>query len=155
MDYARLFNATACIKLDQLICAADQYKSFMEQSIKKKCSLLCPLECDSVTYDFSIYNSEFPTELLYNLFISDKEFVGKYFRNESDISYEKFKERAIALNVYYPQFSYTVITELRKIPIIDLFSNIGGTLGLFLGISFLSFIEIVELVIEILIYYKK
>ena len=127
----------------------------MELSIKKKCSLECPLECESVTYDFSIYNSEFPTELLYNLFISDKEFVKKYFKNESDISYEKFKDRAIALNVYYPQFSYTVITELRKIPIIDLFSNIGGTLGLFLGISFLSFIEIVELIIEILIYFKK
>ena len=30
----------------------------------------------------------------------------------------------------------------------DLISNIGGNLGLFIGISFLSFAEIIELLIE-------
>ena len=43
-----------------------------------------------------------------------------------------------------------------KILLTDLVSNIGGTLGLFLGISFLSFIELFELIIEILfIFFKK
>jgi hypothetical protein len=36
-------------------------------------------------------------------------------------------------------------------------SNIGGILGLFLGLSFLSFIEIFEILFEILsiIFFKK
>ena len=32
----------------------------------------------------------------------------------------------------------------------DLVSNIGGILGLFIGVSFLSFIEIFELIFEVL-----
>ena len=40
--------------------------------------------------------------------------------------------------------------------IITLVSNIGGVLGLFLGISFLSFVEVFELGFDIfLIVYKK
>jgi hypothetical protein len=34
--------------------------------------------------------------------------------------------------------------------LIDLISNIGGILGLFLGVSFLSIIELIELFLEIL-----
>jgi hypothetical protein len=35
-------------------------------------------------------------------------------------------------------------------------SNIGGILGVFLGISFLSFIEIFEIIFEIIfIFFKK
>lgn len=42
------------------------------------------------------------------------------------------------------------ITETPAITIYDLLPNIGGTMGLFVGISALSFVEIVEIVIEIL-----
>jgi hypothetical protein len=34
--------------------------------------------------------------------------------------------------------------------IFDLISNIGGNLGLFIGISFLSFAELIELFVEII-----
>jgi len=33
----------------------------------------------------------------------------------------------------------------------DLISNIGGNLGLFIGISFLNLVELIELIIEIII----
>ena len=33
---------------------------------------------------------------------------------------------------------------------LDLISNIGGNLGLFIGISFLSFAELIELLVEII-----
>ena len=38
---------------------------------------------------------------------------------------------------------------------LDLISNIGGNLGLFIGVSFLSFAEIIELFIEILFILKS
>ena len=94
--------------------------------------LIFYLECDSVSYEFSLSNSDFPTSNLFDLFKNDEKIIEKYFDNE-DITYEKFKQRALSINIYYPQFTYTVINELQKITIIDLFSNIGGTLGLFLG----------------------
>ena len=40
---------------------------------------------------------------------------------------------------------------MPKIDTSDLIANIGGNLGLFIGISFLSFAEIFEVLIEIIL----
>jgi len=37
---------------------------------------------------------------------------------------------------------------------LDLISNIGGNMGLFIGVSFLSFAELIELFIEIVLIFK-
>ncbi len=37
----------------------------------------------------------------------------------------------------------------------DLISNIGGNLGLFIGFTFLNFVELIELIIEIIIISVK
>jgi hypothetical protein len=43
-----------------------------------------------------------------------------------------------------------MIDQIGKMNGFDLISNIGGNLGLFIGISFLSFAELIELFIEII-----
>jgi len=57
-------------------------------------------------------------------------------------------ENFISIRIYYDKASYTRINEIPKIEIVDLIANIGGNLGLFLGVSFLSFAEIFELIFE-------
>ena len=42
-----------------------------------------------------------------------------------------------------------MVEEVPNIDLLTLISNVGGTLGLFLGMSFLSFLEILELLAEI------
>ena len=51
----------------------------------------------------------------------------------------------VGFNIFYDSLSYKTIEESAKTGWIDLISNIGGTLGLFLGISLLSFGEILEI----------
>lgn len=43
LNFPQLFGASACLSLNELLCAADQYIKFIDQSIKKQCSILCPL----------------------------------------------------------------------------------------------------------------
>jgi len=59
--------------------------------------------------------------------------------------------------VYFESLRYTFINQSPKTKEFDLLSNIGGILGLFIGISFVTLFEIVELFIEILfiIYEQK
>ena len=52
--------------------------------------------------------------------------------------------------VYYDDLKYTLITQQPKTLLVDLVPNIGGILGLFVGTSFLSFVEIIELIIELI-----
>ena len=42
-----------------------------------------------------------------------------------------------------------MVTEQLKMELFDFVSNIGGTMGVFLGVSFLSFIEIFENLLEV------
>ena len=50
---------------------------------------------------------------------------------------------------YVRDFSTLEITQIAKIGIFDIISNIGGLLGLFIGVSFLTFMEIVEYIIDV------
>lgn len=56
----------------------------------------------------------------------------------------------LAVNVFYTSSSYMKITETPAIIVYDLMPSIGGTMGLFVGISALSFVEIVEIFIEMI-----
>ena len=71
-------------------------------------------------------------------------------------TYEELKKNYFALRIYYNELKYTLISQEPKTEMFNFISNIGGILGLFLSISFLSFIEIFEFIFEIMfISFKK
>ena len=52
------------------------------------------------------------------------------------------------VEIFYDEMKETIISENIKMGPSELISNLGGTLGLFLGSSFLSLIEFVEIFIQ-------
>jgi hypothetical protein len=83
----------------------------------------CPEECDSVKYE------------------TTHTFTRSFDMTDNDIFF----------NIFYPTLEYTVIDQIPKMDLFDFISNIGGNLSLFIGISFLSLIEFIELFIEIIV----
>ncbi len=67
------------------------------------------------------------------------------------ISSTNSNDNFTTLSVYLSSLKYTSIKQQAKMQTIDLISNIGGTLGLFIGVSFVSLFEITEIIIEIII----
>ena len=63
---------------------------------------------------------------------------------------EQINRNFAYITVYYKELKYALITQEPKTEIFNFISNIGGILGLFLGISFLSFIEILEMFLEVI-----
>ena len=59
------------------------------------------------------------------------------------------KSNTTIFRFYVRDFSTLEITQIAKIGIFDIISNIGGLLGLFIGVSFLTFMEIVEYIIDV------
>jgi hypothetical protein len=82
----------------------------------------CPLKCDSYAYEISMQN----------------------YQIENTPNYNKFQ-----FHIYYEDLKYTYICQEAKIEFIGLISNIGGSLSLFVGISFISFLELFELLVEV------
>ena len=107
---------------------------------------MCPLECESNTYDLYLSSSDYPTENLYDIQKDNKEFTKKYF-NDADITFDQFKKSSIAMNIYYPHFKYTALTELEKITINDLLTGIGGTFDKLFFVEHLKFILALKLII--------
>ena len=55
----------------------------------------------------------------------------------------------MAFRLFYKELKYRRINQKPKIETFKLISDIGNIFGLFLGISFLSIVEIIEILFEI------
>ena len=74
------------------------------------------------------------------------------------ISYEEWSSQFVNFNVYCPQLKYTLVQEIPAMTIIGLISSIGGSMGLIVGVTFFTILEIGEifaLVLHVLIFSKN
>ena len=124
-------------------CVAEYLKEFRNYKYKK-CINYCPTVCDSMSYTINPYFEHFPTNGKISA-KSKKENGWDMFE-----TYEQANKHSIAIYVYYKELKYTLISNKPKTELFTIISNIGGTLGLFLGISFLSFIEILEILFQVI-----
>ena len=121
---------------------------------KKRCADLCPLECHSVAYDMEVSSLINVSKYVFNLLMQNKTTFDYYSRlfNETP-TYELYKESQLSLLIYYTTLQRTQITQAAKISFIDLISNLGGTIGIFLGMSIFSLIECVEICGQLLLIF--
>lgn len=54
------------------------------------------------------------------------------------------------MRVYFDDLNYKITYQIPKMYLFDLVSSIGGTMGLCLGMSFLSFFELIDLIYHML-----
>ena len=144
LSYPPLKKVTPCLNDSQLKCANDEYMKYINGDNLKCANIYCPLECEEVLYEYTLSSSDYPTEYAYQILKSDH-----HFSRVNNLTYEKFKERSIRVNIYYSKLNYLSITQIQKFQLMDLLASIGGLLSFFLGVSLLSFVEIVELIVEI------
>ena len=71
------------------------------------------------------------------------------------VSVEQAEKSFVKARIFYESQSYTLSTESPKLDWVSLLANIGGTLGLFLGVSALSACELIEVLIEIFLARRK
>ena len=122
----RLLN----INIQSLNISQDEFINIYLKIIQNEfdCFSECPEECDSIKYETSHTFTKSPSNI----------------------------DNLIAFNIFYSTLDYTVIDQIPKMDLFDFISNLGGNFGLFIGISFLSFAEFIELFIEIiLIFFKR
>ena len=87
----------------------------------------CPSACEAVFYDNSVSYSSFPAE-----------YVKKDFENTLDVDLGK---NLVGLSIYFRTLSVKNETTTYSYGFVALLSDIGGQLGLFLGISVISILE--------------
>jgi hypothetical protein len=142
--FPSIFNISTC---NFIFSIEDALSNFEDNFINKVCLPICPLEC---------------SHNLYKTFISAHQLNGNFYlfkiQNNSQLASDFISrkidastvENAISqINIYYDSLSYTLSTESSQMDIVSLFGSIGGNLSLFLGVTVLSLMEIIEVAIEI------
>jgi hypothetical protein len=137
-----------CLTQSQNECSVQQYLSFDLSECK---SQSCPLECDTIKYDLSVSSQAYPAKAYFENVLNNSinRNTSLLYLNES-LTYDIMREYALSFNVYYPYLGYTSLTESPKTSITDLFSQIGGSLSLFVSFSIFTLFEIMELIILVI-----
>jgi hypothetical protein len=144
-----LYEYATCVTDQQIQCNEDLFQKYLNTNSDFDCTHKCPLECNQTT---------FVTTMSFGS-ISGYSFVDKINENENlkkdfgkrPINEGTARESVIKVNLYYDSLSYELSTESPKMTLADLLASIGGNLGLFMGMSLMSFSEILEVLLEIII----
>ena len=138
-----------CQNKDQLNCVNDFFYGDSDQlePVSLSCSAQCPLECNSTEYSFEM-TSQRSSGYGYTRYIQENPNLSADFKT-SPVNSDTASNKFVQLNVFYDSLTYSISTDTPSMDIVSLLANIGGTLGLFLGLSLLSLCELIHVLIEI------
>ena len=129
-------------------CAYPQFSNFFNGDIGTNCSF-CTYECNGQTFDYYTTVNSYPSKKYAQFLLRLSK-----IKAANITTYEQLKHSVLSLNIFYEQLVYTQVEQVPSMDILTLMSGIGGTMGLFLGMSFISFLEIIEVFIEVLYVLK-
>ena len=121
-------GSDACTLADYYFCIGPRQREYYN-----KCD--CKKPCEQTTYNIQLTTLQLPTPFLMDL-LNSHNFTYK--------TGEEIRRNVIALNVFYPSLYYTVTEQVEAFTLDELISNLGGQLGLFLGASLMTMVELVE-----------
>jgi hypothetical protein len=143
-----LYNATPCLHL------------YSRWFAKDDCVPQCPYECESVSYDLKLSNSDFPSAHYHMLSLNDPFYRSIFTANSNGLfnstedllhsTVDLARNIMVKIFIYFDEIKTTEISETPTMTFENMLANIGGTLGLFIGVSLLSFVELIELLFEII-----
>lgn len=129
-----LQNVKLCHNVTQVLC-------LRRKDIVQDLHVLCPYckdACVETTYEQTISLSRFPSPL-----------VGKKLASEFSTNMSELKKNYMLLNVYFEDMYILNVVEYQDLSVINLIMYYGGYTLLFMGISFMSFWEIIFVILVI------
>ncbi|RMZ94811.1 DEgenerin Like [Brachionus plicatilis] len=132
---------------DYLIsCPSLIKEAFYSSDYVSQCSKYCPKECNYDQYSTMVSKSSYPSKAYSKVLRRNKRL--KMTSGER----KKIKDSILSVNIYLDSNEYTVIEEVLLISLIDLISELGDNLGLFLGLSALSTFELIDLILKLIVF---
>ncbi|ESN94076.1 hypothetical protein HELRODRAFT_180244 [Helobdella robusta] len=133
-------NESVCDYYDERCCADKFFDDFYFQNLNQEFSCHCPPACNEIMYPAFVTGARYSNNILAHL-----SSVSKY-------SQKYIKENIVSVNVYLSSMQYTKLVTTAGYSVMSLLSDLGGALGLVLGSTFLTLIEIVEMLHEFIVY---
>ncbi|XP_048724677.1 acid-sensing ion channel 4 isoform X1 [Caretta caretta] len=129
---------------NESICSPNVYIECADQTLdaaledpQERCS--CPTPCNLTRYGKEISMVRIPNKG------SARYLARKYHRNETYI-----RENFLVLDIFFEALNYEAIEQKKAYELAGLLGDIGGQMGLFIGASVLTILEILDYVYEVI-----
>lgn len=143
---------------DRILCESNALQQFsLDDTIKNECK--CDPLCTEYSYNTHMSYSSWPLDFTQSDFfekyvvqhenasqLKAYKNLGKYNSSEL-ISKGLIKSNFLRINVYLQSMSIEEYDEKQSYELANLFSDIGGTCGLWVGMSIITWCEFMELVV--------
>lgn len=137
-QFAHLGNEI-CEEEDELTCMGDVNNDYKQNQIG--CSKKCPQACLHQSFRYSVMMSA--------LTVNKKEVAKKDFgENKTD---DDVNNNFLRVNVFYEELNLQKVVQSTPYALENLFGDIGGQLGLWIGISVISVAEFGELLVSLFV----
>ena len=146
-------------------CLRDVYKQFATRELKCPCFV----PCNTTEYTYKASRSQWPSPAYSSYFASHliKEQVPRvaaYFRKLNSLEgltkkhiHNSMKENFVRLEIFYESTRYHIIKETKTYTHMDLLSDFGGSVSLWLGWSIFAVLELIIFLVQCIeaLYIKK
>ncbi|XP_067036372.1 acid-sensing ion channel 2-like [Acropora muricata] len=140
-----------CGPMDTILCLFPKYNEFVVSKEKADCEESCTQPCEQTEYETTLSYAGLQRDVFIKWLNSSQDTTGMY-ENFPKMTYSEKKEyideNIISLDVYFQDLNYDEIVQVPKFEIFSLIANLGGNFGLFLGISLLSILEILDFIFK-------
>ncbi|XP_023215424.1 amiloride-sensitive sodium channel subunit gamma-like [Centruroides sculpturatus] len=156
----------------QARCRSGFYRSFTRASSTHECQKLCKPACTDIRYDLTVSQSEWPN-------VQQQQYALKRWPNlnkrlgqslsssnsnnttdtkeEIQINRKYFRKNFLRVHVYIQEMNYLSVKDIPGYTLPQLFADLGGCLGLYIGVSAITVVEIIEHVFSVFafLYVKR
>ena len=138
-DYCMSTNETTCQSSVNSMFTTGTYRT-------DNCLAYCPNECVQRLFKPTISTYTYPTSVSYQTYLKNLSSLASKYSDQADYT-DHLSQCVVQVLVYYDMLAYIQVEEEPKMTAEDLLGILGGHLHLFLGMSLLSFVEVIELFI--------
>ena len=141
--YAPEEGTVSVCDIDHFPCIKDALEAYRASSSSSACG--CPVACDYVTYDSTLSMARFPSHSVAQDFVQLYESGSGTNRTVVPVVDKEYVERNLVyLDVYFNELSTITYEQVEAIPFTALLGDLGGQLGLFLGASVITGVELLD-----------
>lgn len=154
-----------CAPIEEALCVYKSLEEFGNSDEKKKCEKECPEPCNHIEYKTSFSYSGLQRGALIQHLMSflngtEKSSVDRSIYepllNMTKAEREKYiDDNIIALDIYFEDLSVDIISQTPLYETWALIGDLGGTFGLFLGMSCLTLFEFVDFTFRKFVHLAK
>ncbi|XP_070574535.1 uncharacterized protein [Ptychodera flava] len=144
-----LMNKTRCKLLDKEQELCKQLMAYFYQSGVLPCE--CKVPCREMIFQSTISQSLWPSNTYVSGLIQELRHINpKVTRTVVDS--RSARENLVNLEVYFEELNYHSTLETVAYTLEELLGDVGGLMGLFIGLSAVTVFEIIEFLLEIVYY---